>query len=125
VLTRHAHRARNTGAVDWLVRSARLVVAYNSPPLTVSPATSLPSGGRRSIKAMKIDGHYDPESDIAWLRFDGYDPATVIAEETDFGLRELSIPDRQLVGLEYWRASERLPSDLLAMLPAPPVGVAR
>jgi hypothetical protein len=30
-LTRHAHRARNTGAVDWLVRSARLVVAYNFP----------------------------------------------------------------------------------------------
>jgi uncharacterized protein YuzE len=74
---------------------------------------------------MKIDGHYDPRADIAWLRFDGYDPATVIAEETDFGLRELSIADRQLVGLEYWRASERLPADLLAMLPAPPVGVAR
>ena len=74
---------------------------------------------------MKIDGHYDSGADIAWLRFDGYDPATVIAEETDFGLRELSLPDRQLVGLEYWRASERLPADLLAMLPAPPVGVAR
>jgi uncharacterized protein YuzE len=74
---------------------------------------------------MKIDGHYDSRADIAWLRFDGYDPATVVAEETDFGLRELLIVDRQLVGLEYWRASERLPADLLAMLPAPPVGVAR
>ncbi|HEX8977171.1 MAG TPA: hypothetical protein VF781_11705 [Solirubrobacteraceae bacterium] len=74
---------------------------------------------------MKIDGHYDPQADIAWLRFDGYDPAIVIAEETDFGLRELAPVDRQLVGLEYWRASERLPADLLAMLPAPPVGVAR
>jgi hypothetical protein len=31
VLTRHAHRAGNTGAADWLVRSARLVVAYNFP----------------------------------------------------------------------------------------------
>jgi hypothetical protein len=31
VLTRHAHRARNTGAADWLVRSGRLVVAYNFP----------------------------------------------------------------------------------------------
>jgi uncharacterized protein YuzE len=74
---------------------------------------------------MKIDGHYDSGADIAWLRFDDYDPTTVIAEETDFGLRELSMTDRQLIGLEYWRASERLPADLLAMLPAPPVGVAR
>ncbi|HEX8977172.1 MAG TPA: hypothetical protein VF781_11710 [Solirubrobacteraceae bacterium] len=31
VLTRHSHRARNTGAADWLVRSGRLVVAYNFP----------------------------------------------------------------------------------------------
>jgi hypothetical protein len=30
VLTRHAHRARNTGAADWL-RSGRLAVAYNFP----------------------------------------------------------------------------------------------
>ena len=74
---------------------------------------------------MKIDGHYDPQADIAWLRFEDYDPSTVVAEETDFGLRELSAADRHLVGLEYWRASERLPADLLAMLPAPPVGVAR
>lgn len=73
---------------------------------------------------MKIDGHYDPHADIAWLRFEGYDPSTVVAEETDFGLRELSGSDRQLVGLEYWRASDRLPRDLLEMLPAPPVGVA-
>jgi uncharacterized protein YuzE len=73
---------------------------------------------------MKIDGHYDPQADIAWLRFDGYDPSTVIAEETEFGLRELSSADQRLVGLEYWQASKRLPADLLAMLPAPPVGVA-
>jgi uncharacterized protein YuzE len=74
---------------------------------------------------MKIDGHYDPQADIAWLRFEGYEPSTVVAEETDFGLREVSAEDRRLVGLEYWRASERLPADLLALLPAPPVGVTR
>ncbi len=73
---------------------------------------------------MKIDGHYDPQADIAWLRFEGYDPSTVVAEETDFGLRELSRTDRHLVGLEYWHASDRLPQDLLEMLPAPPVGAA-
>ncbi len=74
---------------------------------------------------MKIDGHYDEGADIAWLRFDGYDPATVTADEADFGLRELDPSDRRLVGLEYWRASEALPAELLGMLPAPPVGVAR
>ncbi len=73
---------------------------------------------------MKIDGHYDEGADIAWLRFEGYDPATVIAEEADFGLRELDPSDRRLVGLEYWRAREALPAELLGMLPGPPVGVA-
>lgn len=72
---------------------------------------------------MRIDGHYDPHADIAWLRFEGYAPATVVAEETDFGLRELDADGRTLVGLEYWRASERLPADLLGMLPAPPISV--
>jgi uncharacterized protein YuzE len=73
---------------------------------------------------MKIDGHYDERADIAWLRFEGYDPATVIAEEVDFGLRELDPNDRRVVGLEYWHASRALPNELLKMLPAPPLGVA-
>lgn len=73
---------------------------------------------------MKIDGHYDEQADIAWLRFEGYDPATVISEEVDFGLREIDSRDRHIVGLEYWHASQRLPADFLRMLPAPPVGVA-
>jgi uncharacterized protein YuzE len=73
---------------------------------------------------MKIDGHYDEQADIAWLRFEGYDPATVISEEVEFGLRELDPNDHHVVGLEYWRASERLPAELLRMLPGPPVGVA-
>jgi uncharacterized protein YuzE len=73
---------------------------------------------------MKIDGHYDEQADIAWLRFEEYDPTTVVSEEVDFGLRELDPSSQQVVGLEYWRASERLPAELLRMLPSPPVGVA-
>jgi uncharacterized protein YuzE len=73
---------------------------------------------------MKIDGHYDERADIAWLRFEGYDPGAVIAEEVEFGLRELEPVDRRVVGLEYWRASQVLPAELLRMLPAPPLGVA-
>src|SRR5713101_8155710 len=38
---------------------------------------------------MKIDGHYDPEVDIAWLRFESYDPTTVVAEDIETGLREV------------------------------------
>jgi uncharacterized protein YuzE len=72
---------------------------------------------------MKIDGHYDSKADIAWLRFESYGPATVVAEETEFGLRELDPTDRRLVGLEYWHASRELPADLLRMLPSPPVPV--
>lgn len=73
---------------------------------------------------MKIDGHYDTKADIAWLRFEDYDPMVVVAEEVEFGLRELEPADGHVVGLEYWQASKRLPGDLLVMLPSPPVGVA-
>lgn len=82
-------------------------------------------GAAASIRRVKIDGHYDEQADIAWLRFEGYDPGSVIAEETDFGLRELDRTGGRLVGLEYWRASGTLPAEFLRMLPAPPVGVAR
>lgn len=74
---------------------------------------------------MKIDGRYDVQADIAWLRFEGYEPARVIAEELEFGLRELDPVDGRVVGLEYWRARQILPAELLRMLPAPPLGVAR
>jgi len=76
------------------------------------------------MSAVRIDGHYDAKADIAWLRFEDYDPNVVVSEETDFGLRELDPSDRHVVGLEYWQASNRLPSDLLGMLTSPPVGVA-
>ncbi len=55
---------------------------------------------------------------------EGYDPATVVSEEAQFGLREFDPADRRIVGLEYWRASQILPRELLDMLPAPPLGVA-
>ena len=73
---------------------------------------------------MRIDGHYDGEADIAWIRFDRYDPTTVVAEETDVGLRELDPATGDVVGLEIWQASERLPGDFLRMLPPPQIEVA-
>lgn len=68
---------------------------------------------------MRIQGHYDPDADIAWLRAEGYDAATVVAEEIDSGLLEIDPPTGRVVGLEYWTASRTLPEELLKMLPPP------
>jgi uncharacterized protein YuzE len=73
---------------------------------------------------MKIDGHYDREADIAWVRFEVYDPGTAVAEETEAGLRELDPSTGDIVGLEFWEASRRLPADFLRMLPPPQVEIA-
>jgi uncharacterized protein YuzE len=70
---------------------------------------------------MRIDGHYDRDADIAWLRFDGYDPATVVGEEVASGLREVDSANGRIVGLEYWHASTMLPAELLELLPPPGV----
>lgn len=71
---------------------------------------------------MRIDGHYDADADIAWVRFENYDPSMVIAEETDTGLREVDPGTGDVVGLEFWQASRELPADFLRMLPLPQVG---
>ena len=73
---------------------------------------------------MKIDSHYEPDADIAWLRFEGYEPTTVVAEEVETGLRESEPGTGRIVGLEYWLASQALPGDLVEMLPPPTVATA-
>lgn len=75
------------------------------------------------MTVMRIDGHYDRNADIAWLRLEGYEPERVVGEEVEFGLRELDPETGVLVGLEYWRASEILPDALLSMLPPPQLAV--
>jgi uncharacterized protein YuzE len=73
---------------------------------------------------MRIDGHYDADANIAWVRFENYDPHTAVAEETDAGLRELDPGTGEIVGLEFWDASSQLPADFLRMLPPPQVEIA-
>jgi uncharacterized protein YuzE len=75
--------------------------------------------GVTTLEPMRIEGHYDAQADIAWLRFDGYDPKRVVGEETGFGLLEVDPDSRRLWGLEFWRASTRLPNELLSMLENP------
>lgn len=73
---------------------------------------------------MRIDGHYDRDADIAWLRFDGFDTSDVVSEEIATGLREFDRQTGRTVALEYWRASRSLPAELLEMLPPPSVTAA-
>jgi uncharacterized protein YuzE len=73
---------------------------------------------------MRIEGHYDADADIAWVRFEGYDAKTAVGEESDSGLRELDPATGEIVGLEFWQASRRLPAEFLRMLPPPQVEVA-
>jgi uncharacterized protein YuzE len=72
---------------------------------------------------MRIEGHYDADADIAWVRFEDYDPSTVVGEESDSGVRELDPVTGEVVGLEFWQASQRLPAEFLRMLPPPQVEV--
>jgi uncharacterized protein YuzE len=88
------------------------------------PPASSRSGAGASLEVVKIDGHYDAAADIAWLRFEGYEPGTVVAEEVPTGLREIDPETGRTIGLEYWNASQTLPEDFLAMLPPPQLGVA-
>lgn len=67
-----------------------------------------------------MDGHYDREADIAWIRLDGWDPEAIKVERTETGLIERDQSSGRVLGLEFWTASERLPAELLAALPSPP-----
>lgn len=67
-----------------------------------------------------MDGHYDRDADIAWLRFEGWDKERVRVEEADQGLIERDRESGQVIGLEFWEARKRLPAELLDALPSPP-----
>lgn len=68
---------------------------------------------------MPLDGHYDRDADIAWIRLPGFDGEYAVGHEEPWGLRELDERTGQLVALEFWRASKQLPTALLEALPAP------
>ncbi len=63
--------------------------------------------------------HYAREDDIVWLTFEGYDGEHAWAEGHDWGLVERDERTGQVVAVELWRASQRLPAGLLAELPEP------
>lgn len=64
---------------------------------------------------MKPDSYYTPEGDIAYLRV--RDPSGAVSSETEpWGLRDLD-ESGELVGIEVWAASKRLPPELVEALP--------
>ena len=61
--------------------------------------------------------YYDREADIAWLPTGAADE--VVSEEVGWGLLDHDRDTNDVVGIEIWAASSRLPAELLAQLPAP------
>jgi uncharacterized protein YuzE len=66
---------------------------------------------------MVMFAYYDADADIAW--FPTGESDDVVSERVSGGLREYDRATRQLVAIEVWDASTRLPRTLLEALPAP------
>jgi uncharacterized protein YuzE len=64
---------------------------------------------------VKPDSYYTPDGDIAYLRVREPEGA-VRAREEPWGLRDFD-ERGELVGIEVWEASERLPRELVEALP--------
>jgi uncharacterized protein YuzE len=63
--------------------------------------------------------HYAREDDIASLELEGFDGRRVYGVDHEWGLILRDRDTDRVVGLEVWRASERLPAELLEALPQP------
>lgn len=62
---------------------------------------------------------YDREADIAFLDLEPFDGRQTVGEDFAWGLIIRDRESGRVVGLEFWRASVRLPTELLAALPEP------
>ena len=61
--------------------------------------------------------YYEREADIAWLPTGNSED--VVSEEVNWGLIDHDSGSDDVVAIEVWSASKRLPAELLATLPAP------
>lgn len=61
--------------------------------------------------------YYDRDADIAW--FPTGESDDVVSERVPGGLRDYDRTSHKVVAIEVWRASTRLPANLLDALPAP------
>lgn len=74
-----------------------------------------------SVKMMYA--YYDPDADIAWLPTGESDH--VVSEEVEWGLIDHDAATDEIVAVEIWAASKRMPQAILNALPGPgrPEGV--
>ncbi len=61
--------------------------------------------------------YYDPDADIAWLPTGHSD--RVVSEEVEWGLVDHDAATDEVVAVEIWAASKRLPPAVLNVLPRP------
>jgi uncharacterized protein YuzE len=64
-----------------------------------------------------VYAYYDPEADIAWLPTGKAE--RVVSEEVEWGLIDHDAVTDEVVAVEIWAASKRLPRTLLDTLPGP------
>ena len=78
--------------------------------------TGFVADGRR-YPLRTMFAYYDRDADIAW--FPTGESSDVVSERVPGGLRDYDRASHQLVAIEVWDASTRLPSSILEALPAP------
>lgn len=61
--------------------------------------------------------YYDPDADIAWLPTGASEH--VLSEEVEWGLIDHDATTDEIVAVEIWAASKRLPQAVLDALPRP------
>ncbi|MGH2912179.1 MAG: hypothetical protein ACRDJ3_06855 [Solirubrobacteraceae bacterium] len=66
---------------------------------------------------MTVYAYYDTEADIAWLPTGHAE--RVVCEEVEWGLIDHDATTDEVVAVEIWTASKRLPKEILDALPAP------
>lgn len=73
---------------------------------------------------MTVYAYYDTDADIAWLPTGHAE--RVVSEEVEWGLIDHDEITEEVVAVEIWAASKRLPKAILDALPGPrrPHGVA-
>lgn len=71
----------------------------------------------RSPRPPRVFAYYDPDANIAW--FPTGESNDVVSERVLGGLQDYDRTTRQLVAIEVWDASTRLPANLLEALPQP------
>lgn len=77
---------------------------------------SIARSNMRRYPGLTMHAHYDPDVDIALISFE---TGNAVSEEHEWGLIDRNPDDDHLMGFEIWNASDRLPPELIAALPAP------